>query len=52
MNGFFLQSTTTPRKACKSIEIFIGRVLESHSRLKRSSTNICLMESDWGKQVV
>ncbi|CAL8990735.1 unnamed protein product [Prunus brigantina] len=49
MNGFFLQSTTTPRKACKGIE---RRVLESHSRLKRSSTNICLMESDWGKQVV
>ncbi|CAL9005362.1 unnamed protein product, partial [Prunus brigantina] len=24
----------------------------SHSRLKRSSKNICLMESDWGKQVV
>ncbi|CAL9005463.1 unnamed protein product [Prunus brigantina] len=44
MNGFFLQSTTTPRKACKGIEIFIGRVLESHSRLKRSSKNICLME--------
>ncbi|CAL9000801.1 unnamed protein product [Prunus brigantina] len=37
MNGFFLQSTTTPRKACKGIEIFIGGVLESHSRLKRSS---------------
>ncbi|CAL9000866.1 unnamed protein product [Prunus brigantina] len=78
MNGFFLQSTTTPRKACKGIEsaiqenkllcgrlglvldpllvvlslVFIGRVLESHSRLKRSSKNICLMESDWGKQVV
>ncbi|CAL9012742.1 unnamed protein product [Prunus brigantina] len=49
MNGFFLQSATTPRKACK---VFIGRVLESHSRLKRSSKNICLMESDWGKQVV
>ncbi|CAL9018912.1 unnamed protein product [Prunus brigantina] len=32
--------------------VFIGRVLESHSRLKRSSKNICLMESDWGKQVV
>ncbi|CAL8992935.1 unnamed protein product [Prunus brigantina] len=32
--------------------VFIGRVLESHSRLKRSSQNICLMESDWGKQVV
>ncbi|CAL9005992.1 unnamed protein product [Prunus brigantina] len=55
MNGFFLQSTTTPRKACKCIEsalVFIGRVLESHSRLKRSSKNICLMEFDWGKQVV
>ncbi|CAL9006010.1 unnamed protein product [Prunus brigantina] len=32
--------------------VFIGRVLESHSRLKRSSKNICLMEFDWGKQVV
>ncbi|CAL9011512.1 unnamed protein product [Prunus brigantina] len=39
MNGFFLQSTTTPRKACKGIE-------------SASSKNICLVESDWGKQVV
>ncbi|CAL8992666.1 unnamed protein product [Prunus brigantina] len=52
MNGCFLQSITTPKKTCKDIEIFIGRVLENHSRLKRSSKNICLMESDWGKQVV
>ncbi|CAL9004562.1 unnamed protein product, partial [Prunus brigantina] len=34
------------------VRLFIGRVLESHSRLKRSSKNICLIESDWGKQVV
>ncbi|CAL9000540.1 unnamed protein product [Prunus brigantina] len=49
MNGFSLQSTTTPRKACKGIEsalVFIGRVLGSHSRQKRSSKNIYLMESD------
>ncbi|CAL8993011.1 unnamed protein product [Prunus brigantina] len=58
MNEFFLQSTTTPRKACKDplyvvlSLVFIGRALESHSRLKRSSKNICLVESDWGKQVV
>ncbi|CAL9005168.1 unnamed protein product [Prunus brigantina] len=41
MNGFFLQSTTTPRKACKDplymvlSLVFIGRVLESNSRLKK-----------------
>ncbi|CAL9011973.1 unnamed protein product [Prunus brigantina] len=41
MNGFFLQSTPTPTKACKDIEsalVFIGRVLESHSRLKKRSS--------------
>ncbi|CAL9004506.1 unnamed protein product, partial [Prunus brigantina] len=32
--------------------VFIGRVLESHLRLKRSYKNISLMESDWGKQAV
>ncbi|CAL9001239.1 unnamed protein product [Prunus brigantina] len=37
MNGFSLQSTTTPRKANKGIEIFIGGVLEGQSRLKRSA---------------
>ncbi|CAL9000829.1 unnamed protein product [Prunus brigantina] len=40
MNGFSLQSTTTPRKGCKGIEsalVFIG-VLEGQSRLKK----ICL----------
>ncbi|CAL9012466.1 unnamed protein product [Prunus brigantina] len=40
MNGFFLQSTTTPRKACKGIE--------SASLL----TAICMVESDRGKWVV
>ncbi|CAL9025601.1 unnamed protein product [Prunus brigantina] len=37
MNGFSLQSTTTPRKACKGIE---------------RPKNICMVESDWGKWVV
>ncbi|CAL9020977.1 unnamed protein product [Prunus brigantina] len=32
MNGFSLQSTTTPRKACK---VFMGGVLEGQSRLKK-----------------
>ncbi|CAL8992941.1 unnamed protein product [Prunus brigantina] len=37
MNGFSLQSTTTPRKANKVLSlVFIGGVLEGQSRLKRS----------------
>ncbi|CAL9011857.1 unnamed protein product [Prunus brigantina] len=48
MNGFSLQSTTSPRKACKGIEsalVFIGRVLESQSRLDKTS----MVESDQSK---
>ncbi|CAL8990662.1 unnamed protein product, partial [Prunus brigantina] len=63
MNGFFLQSTTTPRKAFAPWEafglvldhlnvvlslVFIGRVLESHSRLKKDLPeglkNICMVD--------
>ncbi|CAL8996422.1 unnamed protein product, partial [Prunus brigantina] len=50
MNGFSLQSTTTPRKACK------GGVLEGQSRLKKiclvTLKNICMVEPDRGKWVV
>ncbi|CAL8992713.1 unnamed protein product [Prunus brigantina] len=48
MNGFSLQSTTTPRKACKGIEsalVFIGGVLGGQSRLEKT----CMVESDQGK---
>ncbi|CAL9017822.1 unnamed protein product [Prunus brigantina] len=38
MNGFSLQSTTTPRKADKILSlVFIGGVPEGQSRLKRSA---------------
>ncbi|CAL9000825.1 unnamed protein product, partial [Prunus brigantina] len=44
MNGFFLQSTTTPRKACKGIESALQKNKLLRGRL--------LVLSDWGKQVV
>ncbi|CAL9005392.1 unnamed protein product [Prunus brigantina] len=58
MNGFSLQSTTTPRKAWKGIEsalVFIGEVPEGQSRLKRCAwwlEKICMVESDRGMWVV
>ncbi|CAL9005802.1 unnamed protein product [Prunus brigantina] len=50
MNGFFLQSTTTPRKPYKGIEsalVFIGRVLESHSRLKKDLPESLKISAWW-----
>ncbi|CAL9004118.1 unnamed protein product [Prunus brigantina] len=49
MNGFSLQSTTAPRKACKVApwEAF-GFGVGPLEWLE----NICMVESDWGKWVV
>ncbi|CAL8993077.1 unnamed protein product [Prunus brigantina] len=58
MNGFSLQSTTTPRKACFCLVldplnvvlslVFIGGVQEGQSRVEKT----CMVESDQGKWVV
>ncbi|CAL9000337.1 unnamed protein product, partial [Prunus brigantina] len=58
MNGFSLQSTTTPRKSffCLVLDplnvvlslVFIGGVLEGQSRVEKT----CMVESDQGKRVV
>ncbi|CAL9005383.1 unnamed protein product [Prunus brigantina] len=56
MNGFFLQSTTTPRKACKGIERPFVRGLELANRgLTRPAwwglIRASMVESDQGKWV-
>ncbi|CAL9018394.1 unnamed protein product [Prunus brigantina] len=51
MNGFSLQSTTTPRKANKVLSlIFIGGVLEGQSRLKRSAWWSLIGPSGWSNR--
>ncbi|CAL9021569.1 unnamed protein product [Prunus brigantina] len=55
MNGFFLQSTTTPRKACKGIESALQKNKLLHGRLLVLVLDplcVVLSLSDWGKQVV
>ncbi|CAL9004860.1 unnamed protein product [Prunus brigantina] len=48
MNGSCLQSITTPRKACKNIEI---RVLEKRSRLDRTCMQAWLgLISIWSRE--
>ncbi|CAL9012682.1 unnamed protein product [Prunus brigantina] len=48
MNGFSLQSTTTPRKANKGIESAPGGPIEAE-KICLVVEKICMVESDRGK---